>query len=179
MTRNLDCIPVETIPANTFLNIEPYLEKIELPGNRKIADWIIIGSETGSRLGKVEPKKEWIEEIIRYADRAGIPVFMKNSLLHIVGEKNMRREIPVELMQKEVSPLVKALRESNCAICKAHGQKKDMIALAARSKRGEMPKQLCHVCKKCFWDFCNQYDIDIPELEGLKDEKEKLSQDGK
>lgn len=85
----------------------------------------------------------------------------------------------MELTQKEVSPLVKALRESDCAVCKVHGQKKDMIALAARSKRGEMPKQLCYVCKKCFLKFCNQYDIDIPELEGLKDEKEKLSQDGK
>lgn len=179
VTSNLDWIPVEIIPANTFLNIEPYLEKIELPGDRKITDWIIIGAETGSRRGKIEPKKEWIEEIVRYADQAGIPVFMKNSLSHIVGEKNMRREIPMELTQKEVSPLVKALRESDCAVCKVHGQKKDMIALAARSKRGEMPKQLCHVCKKCFLKFCNQHDIDIPELEGLKDEKEKLSQNRK
>lgn len=179
VTNNLDWIPVETISANIFLNIEPYLEKIELPGNWKIADWIIIGAETGSRREKVEPKKEWIEEIVRYADRAGIPVFMKNSLSHIVGVKNMRQEIPTELMEKEMSPLVRALREDDCAMCKAHRQKRDMIALSARSKRGEAAKQLGHVCKNCFLIFCNQYDIKLPELEGLKDEKEKLPQNRK
>lgn len=174
VTRNLDWIPVKAITAHTFLNIEPYLEKIELPGDQKITDWIIIGAETGNRQGKVEPKREWIEGITGYADRVGIPVFMKNNLCHIIGEENMRQEFPKELGHKEISPLVKARLESDCVVCKKHGQKKDMIVLAARSKRGEMPKQLSHVCKKCFVEFCNRYGIKVPELEGLRSEKEKL-----
>lgn len=179
VTSSLDWVPVETIPANTFLNIEPYLEEIELPGSRKITDWIIIGGETGNRQGKITPKKEWIEEIVRYADRVGIPVFMRNNLCQIIGKENMRQEFPKELIEKEISPLVRARLEGDCAVCKLHGKKKDMITLTARSNRGEMSRQLGHVCKRCFLGLCSQYDIEIPELEELKDEKEKLPQNRK
>lgn len=61
-------------------------------------------------------------------------------------------------------------------MCKKPGLKKDMIALAARTKRRGTAKQLCYVCKPCFMEFCSKYNIEIPELEGLKDEKAKLSQ---
>jgi protein gp37 len=77
-----------------FVSFEPLLydigEKIGSTG----ANWHIIGAETGNRKGKAETKLEWVEHILEYSDRNNIPVFMKDSLIPIVGEENMRREFP-------------------------------------------------------------------------------------
>lgn len=56
--------------------------------------WVVIGAETGNRKGKVTPKKEWVDTICEAADITHMAVFMKNSLIPVVGEKNMRRELP-------------------------------------------------------------------------------------
>lgn len=83
----------------TFLSIEPILEdfgfirRLLNSGYDKV-DWIIIGAETGNRKNKVIPKCEWIEPIMEVCDKNNIPVFMKDSLVPIVGEENMRREFP-------------------------------------------------------------------------------------
>ncbi len=80
---------------NTFLSIEPLLLPINMEvGSFQTAKWIIIGAETGNRKNKVVPQKEWIDHIVTYCDENGIPVFMKDSLIPIVGEENMRREFP-------------------------------------------------------------------------------------
>ena len=77
-----------------FLSIEPILEPIDInvPEISSV-DLIIIGAETGNRKGKIIPKKEWIDSLCKQADEFGIKVFMKDSLIPIVGEKNMRREL--------------------------------------------------------------------------------------
>lgn len=54
--------------------------------------YIVIGAETGNRVGKIIPKKEWITEISESAK--GIPVWMKDSLLGIVGEESFIQELP-------------------------------------------------------------------------------------
>ena len=41
-----------------------------------------------------KPEKAWIDDITTAADRCGIPVFMKDSLIPIVGAENMRRVFP-------------------------------------------------------------------------------------
>lgn len=80
---------------NTFISIEPLLEPLNVGiGSFGGARWIIIGAETGNREGKVIPKKEWIDNICEAADITHAAVFMKDSLLPIVGEANMRREFP-------------------------------------------------------------------------------------
>lgn len=81
---------------NTFLSIEPLLKHFPVTNTIKKGDisWIIIGAETGNRKGKVVPKKEWVNNICKTADLFQIPVFMKDSLIPIVGEENMRREFP-------------------------------------------------------------------------------------
>ncbi len=81
--------------SNSFVSIEPILahlttEKENVPN----INWMIIGAETGNRKNKVVPKKEWIDGICELADHWKIPVFMKDSLIPIVGEGNMRREFP-------------------------------------------------------------------------------------
>lgn len=78
--------------VNTFMSVEPILTDFG-EGNTPV-DWVIIGAETGRQAGKVVPEKSWIDNICQKADVAGVPVYMKDSLLSIMGEENMRREFP-------------------------------------------------------------------------------------
>lgn len=95
-------LPVSPKQANTFLSVEPMLFDItkhnvwQLLCRGWYTDWIIGGAETGNRKDKVISQKEWVDNIVKDCNDYGIPVFMKNSLIPIVGEKNMRREFPWE-----------------------------------------------------------------------------------
>lgn len=90
---------------NTFLSIEPLLSPI---GNEPFREaikgikWVIIGAETGNRRDKVIPRKQWIDEIVMDCVKLNIPVFMKDSLVPIVGEENMLREFPEGLRKEKV-----------------------------------------------------------------------------
>lgn len=81
---------------NTFVSLEPLSGELsrESLKNIRFFDWVIIGAETGNRKGKVIPKKEWIDKIVYACDIGEVPVFMKDSLIPIVGEENMRRDFP-------------------------------------------------------------------------------------
>ena len=153
--------------SRTFVSIEPLLEDIE-PEKHNVmfqqVDWIIIGAETGRNKNKVVPKYEWIKKILTEADKTRIPVFMKESLVPIGGEQNMRRDFPKQLQCSEISPKMKKKLYDICAECKTHLKKSDMITLFARSKRGEQPKQFGFMCKNCFKQFCENLGLDIPEL---------------
>lgn len=77
--------------ANYCLCIEPLhgdLGKIDLTG----IDHIVIGAETGNRSGKIIPKKEWVDNIVEQADKAKVPILMKDSLLPIVGDSGFRQD---------------------------------------------------------------------------------------
>ena len=79
----------------SFLSIEPLLGKFPIKHTEDFGiRWIIIGAETGNRKDKVIPEKLWIDNICESSNEAGIPVFMKDSLIPVVGEQNMRREFP-------------------------------------------------------------------------------------
>lgn len=77
---------------NTFVSIEPLLIPFDPNGDFTLVDWVIVGAESGNRKDKVTPQKEWIETICEMAKYT--PIFMKDSLIPIVGEENMRREFP-------------------------------------------------------------------------------------
>lgn len=155
---------------NTFWSIEPIHAPFRLweregffPG------WIIIGAETGGRKNRIIPQREWIEDIVKYCERVGIPVFMKESLLPIVGEGGMRREFPAPLLHLAMSPKMEAKLYDICAECKIRLKKNDMITLLARSRRGEQPKQFGFMCKQCFKRFCRNLGLDVPRLAELAD----------
>lgn len=155
------------IDAWTFVSIEPLQERISkenIEAICRIADWIIIGAETGRNKNKICPEIDWIKEIVADADMAKKPVFMKDSLIPIIGEENMRRDFPEQLRHSELSLKMKKKLFDTCAECKARLKKSDMITLLARSKRGEQPKQFGFMCKDCFRGFCKQSGLDIPEL---------------
>jgi len=79
----------------TFISFEPILEEID--PNDYIGfwdiDWVIIGAETGTRKGKIIPKKEWIESIIKFCRDNDIPIYLKNSLKNIFPEEI--KEFPI------------------------------------------------------------------------------------
>lgn len=80
---------VQNIKSDAYtVTFEPLFEdlgKIKFP---KKIDYIVIGTETGNRKGKITAKKEWIMNIAEQAHAAGINVIMKAALLPIVGEEN-------------------------------------------------------------------------------------------
>lgn len=170
-------VTMQDLPAEAgaFLSIEPILE--DLSNDLEITienftDWVIIGKETGRRKEKIIPKKEWIENIVKLCDEAHIPVFMKDSLIPVVGEENMRRDFPEQFRHSEISPKMKKKLFDVCADCKIHLKKSDMITLLARSKRGEQPKQFGFMCKECFKKFCEELGLDIPELIELAENRQ-------
>ena len=81
---------------NTFVSIEPMLEAFPTDGDCAVkkVGWIILGAMTGPRSKKHQPKKEWIDPLVEDACALDVPVFMKDSLIPVVGEENMRRELP-------------------------------------------------------------------------------------
>lgn len=79
---------------NTFWSMEPLLGQVIMSKAKGVPGWVIIGAETGNRSNKVKPRKEWIDDIVVWCDDYGVPVFMKDSLIPIVGEDDMRRDFP-------------------------------------------------------------------------------------
>jgi protein gp37 len=79
-----------------YLSFEPLLENVmEMPPafGRSIvpkADWIIIGSQTKPYK---PPKVEWVQAIVKCADKAGKPVFIKDNLRPLLGN-DLRQELP-------------------------------------------------------------------------------------
>ena len=159
---------------NTFVSIEPLLHPFEVVGSDAVkkVDWVIIGAETGHRKGKVVPEPEWIETIVEDSRTAGIPVFMKDSLIKIIGEENMLREFPEELKQKEASEKVKEKITGYCMECKKENKKTDMVAMIARVGRRGKSSTYGYMCKECFRHFCREHGVEIPELNGLEKAKE-------
>lgn len=94
-----------------FLSIEPmlgscYLE--DLPAHLgSSVDWLILGACTGTkramlelcqrypdltlmpygRIWSLHPQIEWVEEIVRAADKAGVPVFLKDNLIPLLPKR--------------------------------------------------------------------------------------------
>lgn len=174
VTREMEIIRMRSLPegCRKFVSIEPLLEDIRPEENVldfKSMDWVIIGAETGRNRGKTVPQPDWVRKIVLVADEEGIPVFMKDSLIPIVGEGNMRRDFPVQLTHSEMSPKMEKRLFGLCAKCNARMKKSSMITLLARSKRGELPKQFGFMCAECFRGFCNGFGLDVPDLEGLKE----------
>lgn len=95
--ESIEALPVK---VNNFISAEPLLENIAISNGwyfateNKDIKWVIIGAESGNRRDKVTPKKEWVETIVRSCNDNGIPVFMKDSLIPIVGKENILREFP-------------------------------------------------------------------------------------
>lgn len=70
--------------AKTFISFEPLLDEICPNDVGFKPNWIIIGAQTNPN---VQPRKEWVDDLLDYADQHSIPVFMKDNLNHPVKRK--------------------------------------------------------------------------------------------
>ena len=57
-------------------------------------DWIVVGTMTGAMKKKVHTEPAWAYSLAEQAHVKGIPVFMKEDLVPIIGEENMIQELP-------------------------------------------------------------------------------------
>lgn len=84
--------------ANTFLSVEPMLEPWPSGDastfNHTLPELVIVGAETGNRKGKVIPEPWWIDNLVEQCRNNNQLVFMKDSLIPIMGESKMLRELP-------------------------------------------------------------------------------------
>lgn len=86
--------------AQTFLSMEPMLEEFnpaDYSGSFDWQMWIILGAMTGPGSKDHQPKKEWVETVVREARKIGLPVFMKDSLRAVWG-KELIREYPTGMV---------------------------------------------------------------------------------
>ncbi len=60
-----------------FVSIEPLLDYS--PMDFRWVNWVIIGQQTPVK-ASTTPNIEWVREIVEAADKAGVPVFLKNNL---------------------------------------------------------------------------------------------------
>jgi hypothetical protein len=60
---------------------------------------------TGPGAKKHLPRREWIDDICAAADEAGIPVFMKDSLLPIIADETRAHELRRQLRATEISKM--------------------------------------------------------------------------
>lgn len=101
--RDLHKIADLPLYGKRFISFEPLLGSAD-PRLRPVKaavpwiDWAIIGAETGPGAAARRPRREWVEEIVSYCDETGVPVFMKDSLLPVVGAEGMRRDFPSPLI---------------------------------------------------------------------------------
>lgn len=79
---------------HTFCSIEPIIEPVGTM--QEMPEWVIVGAETGTRKGKVAPRKEWIDEIAAECRRHRKPLFMKDSLHDLMGD-DFKQEFPWEV----------------------------------------------------------------------------------
>ena len=171
-TEDIDKISALLMDGKTFVCIEPLHERLSIEDIQKIcktSNWIIIGVETGRNNKKIMPEFEWIKDIVLGADNEGIPVFMEDSLIPVVGEENMRKEFPEELKRKTLSKKQQIKLFDNCCICKKEQRKKDMITLLAKRCRGIQAKQYGFMCIQCYENFCNTNNLKIPEFQNMED----------
>ncbi len=98
---------------HTFVSIEPILRDYsgEINGMcDTFAQWVIVGAETGNRNGKIVPEKSWIDDITVTCLENNISLFFKDSLIPIVGEQNMFRELPWESIEKRRENIKRSIK---------------------------------------------------------------------
>ena len=162
ITRNADLYRIEQLPdwRKKFLSIEPLMEHIHFaPEDICGIGWVILGAETGHRKEKVVPEFDWVKSIVLWADTQGVPVFMKESMVPIVGEKNMRREFPRELTDKPMSEKRHMVQYTDCSECKRTFRRSGMVTFQARVGRYDPnspapTKTICSMCRNCYEEWC-------------------------
>lgn len=98
VTKKSELWRIDTLKANIrakhyHVTFEPLFDD---PGKVNLAgiDWIVVGTMTGAQSKKIRTAPEWAYSLVEQAHALGIPAFMKEDLVPIVGEANMVQEFP-------------------------------------------------------------------------------------
>jgi protein gp37 len=104
---------IDNIEARVkFISFEPLLEHINVKAiaaatHYRWLDWLIIGQQTPVRMSTM-PQIGWVEDIVHAADKAGIPVFLKDNLISCVDQYvfamkdgKYRQELPLSFKPVE------------------------------------------------------------------------------
>lgn len=160
-----------------FVNIEPLKE--EFPGfegeDKGFPKWIIIGAETGLHKNKTVPEIDWIRKLVVEADYHATPVYMRKSLLQVVPEESMRREMPNAFREKALSPQQEAKTFGQCRRCGKTQRRNEMVTINARVRKGKN-KVIMGMCRDCYIDWCEDLGIDS-RVEELYEEKKLQADD--
>lgn len=72
--------PMPWANINTFWSMEPLLGPVDMSAAEGLPQWVILGAETGNRMDKVKPRREWVDQIAEFCAENEIPVFYKDNL---------------------------------------------------------------------------------------------------
>ena len=73
--------------------------KDKLQNMNLVIRWIVVGTMTGVQSKKVRTVPAWAYSLVEQAHGFGIPAFMKEDLVPIIGEANMVQEFPDAFQQ--------------------------------------------------------------------------------
>ena len=79
----------KTLPSNHSPLIQPTRHRTPIPKQKQ-------QSHHGAQSRKIHTEPEWAWSLTDQADKLGIPVFMKEDLVPIIGDENMIQEMPEE-----------------------------------------------------------------------------------
>ncbi len=104
--HRIDDLKEHICAKHYHVTFEPLFDdpgKVDLSG----IEWIVVGTMTGAKSRKIHTEQEWAWSLTDQAHEKKIPVFMKEDLEPIIGEKNMVQEFPdafekVLRLQKEM-----------------------------------------------------------------------------
>ena len=103
VTRKSELWRIDTLKANIrakhyHVTFEPLFDD---PGEVNLSgiDWIVVGTMTGAKSKKVRTDPAWAYSLVEQAHALGIPAFMKEDLVPLVGEANMVQEFPEAFKQ--------------------------------------------------------------------------------
>jgi len=79
-----------------FLSIEPLrneLDAFKFAVKDEVIDWVIIGQQTPVKASST-PKLEWVTDIVQACRHSHIPIFLKNNLAPLIGNRKLIQEFP-------------------------------------------------------------------------------------
>jgi protein gp37 len=80
-----------------ILSVEPLRGDVYLvlQNTALVASWLIAGPQTGP--GAVAPEREWVDQLIHYADAKGIPLWLKDGCYKLWPDLPLRQELPADM----------------------------------------------------------------------------------
>ena len=147
---------------NSFLSIEPLLEDFEGFESATLhgISWVIAGAETGMGKNKVIPEKSWVNSIVIGCNENNIPVFMKDSLLELMGNEFIQ-QFPNQLSkEKAISSKKQKKLMVNCLECKEYGRKAYMHSVTLRKGRSGRNKTIGYFCDSCLEQLSGKWGIE-------------------